>query len=79
MRLIERETQAEHSRALFPAVDQAAALRTIQREIPQYRQPVGVLTCGLDRQLVGIGVPSRRMDHGRIDARFIHFLQEIIL
>ena len=33
----------------------------------------------LDRQLVGIGVPSRRMDHGRVDAGFIHLLQQIVL
>ena len=38
-----------------------------------------MLARGLDRQLVGIGVPSRRMDHGRVDAGFIHLLQQIVL
>ena len=79
MRLIEREAQAEHPGPALPAIDQRAALRAIEWEVPQDREPVGMLARGLDRQLVGIGVPSRRMDHGRVDAGFIHLLQQIVL
>jgi hypothetical protein len=75
MRLIEREAQAEHPRPALPTINQRAALRAIEGEVPQDREPVGMLACRLNRQLVGIGVPSRRMDHGRVDASFIHLLE----
>src|SRR5215831_4045019 len=65
MRLIEREAQAEHAGPALPAIDQSAALRSIEGEVPQDREPVGMLACRLDRQLTGIGVPSRWMDHSR--------------
>src|SRR5215470_283558 len=62
MRLIEREAEAEHSWPLLPAVDQPAILRAIKGEVAQDGEPVRVLTCSLDGQFVGIGVPARRMD-----------------
>ena len=79
MRLIEGETQAEHPGPLLPAIHQRAALRAIEREIPQDREAVGMLTGGLDGQLVGIGIPSRRMDHRCVDACGIHLSQCIVL
>src|SRR2546428_7633831 len=79
MRLIEREAEAEHPRPLLPTVDQRAVLWAIEGKVPQYGEPVGVLAGRLDRQFVGIGVPSRRMDDGGVNARFIHLLQQIVL
>jgi hypothetical protein len=38
-----------------------------------------MLARGLNRQLIGIGVPSWRMDHGRVYAGFIHLFQQIVL
>src|SRR2546429_10003817 len=61
MRLIEREAQADHPRPVLPTIKQRAALRTIEGEVPQDREPVRMLARGLNRQLVGIGVPSRWM------------------
>ena len=75
MRLIECEAQADHPRPILPAIKQRAALRAIEGEVPQDREPGGMLARGLHRQLVGIGVPARWMDHGRVDAGFIHLLQ----
>jgi hypothetical protein len=37
MRLLEGETQAEHSGPLLPAVNQRAAFRAVEGEIPQHR------------------------------------------
>jgi hypothetical protein len=75
MRLIEREAQAEHPRPVLPTINQRAALRAIKGEVPQDREPIGMLACGLDRQLVGIRVPSGRMDHGCVDTGLIHLPQ----
>src|SRR6266545_2979513 len=77
--LVEREAHAEHPWPLLPAIEQRAALRAIEGEVPQNREPVGVLAGGLDRQLIGIGIPAWWMDHGRIDARCIHLFQQIVL
>src|SRR5437016_8769958 len=63
MRLIEREAQAEHSRPALPAIKQRAALRAIEGEVSQDREPIGMLACRLNRQLVRVGIPSRWMDH----------------
>src|SRR5882672_7186920 len=75
MRLIEREAQAEHAGPALPAINEPAALWAIEGEVPQDREPIGILARRLGRQLAGIGVPSRWMDDGRVDASFIHFLQ----
>src|SRR5262245_19523385 len=79
MRLIEREAQAEHTGPAPPSVNQRAALRAIEGEVSQDREPIGMLARRFDRQLVGIGVPSWWMDHGRVDAGFVHLLEEIVL
>src|SRR5947199_199374 len=79
VRLQEREAQAEHARTLLPAVDQRAALRLVERKVPEDREPVGMLARRLDGQLVGVRVPfRRRMDDGGIDARGVHLLQQIV-
>ena len=51
MRLQEREAQAENARAPLPAVDQRAALRAIEGKLSADRQPIGMLSSGLDREL----------------------------
>ena len=78
MRLQQRKAQPEHPRPAFPAVDQAAALRPVEREIAENREPVGMLARGLDRERVGIGIPSRRMDHRGRDAGFVHLLERVV-
>ena len=79
MRLIEREAEAEHAWPALPAVDQRTALRAIEWKIPQNGKPVRMLAGRLDRQLIGVGVPARWMNHGRVDARFGHLLRDIVL
>src|SRR5262249_47660314 len=79
MRLIEREAEAEHAWPLLPAINQPAALRAIEGEVAQDGEPVRMLACSLDRQLIGIGVPARWMDHGRVDTRGVHLFQQIVL
>src|SRR5262245_15593256 len=63
MRLIEREAQAKHAGPALPAIDQRAALRAIEGEVPQDREPIGMLARRLDRQLTRIRVPSWWMNH----------------
>src|SRR3989442_6849661 len=80
MRLQEGEAQAQHPGPALPAVDQAATLGPIEREISQDREPVGMLAVRLDRLLVGVRIPrGRRMDHCRVDARVVHLLQQLVL
>src|SRR5437016_14510899 len=62
MRLIEREAQAAHSRPALPTINQRAALRAIEGEVPQNREPIGMLARRLHRQLVRMAVPSRWME-----------------
>src|SRR5262249_10385391 len=37
-----------------------------------------MLARGLDRKRVGIGIPSRRMDHRGRYARFVHLLERVV-
>src|SRR5262245_10967467 len=37
-----------------------------------------MLARGLDRERVGTGIPSRRMDHRGRDARFVHLLERVV-
>ena len=73
MRLLKCEAEAEHSWPLLPAIEQSAALRAIEGEVPQDREAVRVLAGSLNCHLIGIRIPARRMDHGGVDARGIHF------
>lgn len=43
MGLEEHEAEAQHARARSPAVDERAALRTLERRIPENREAVGML------------------------------------
>src|SRR5262249_551799 len=54
-------------------------LWAIEGKVPQDREPIGMLARRLNRQLTRIRVPSRWMDHGRVNAGFIHLLEQIVL
>jgi len=52
-RLEEGEAQAEHAGSGLPSLHQSAALRAIEREVAEDRQPIGVLARRLDGELIG--------------------------
>ena len=79
VRLQEHEAQPEHARLARPALDEAAALRPVERELAEDREPVGLLAGGLQRETVRARVPSRRVDHRRGDARGIHLREQLVL
>ena len=80
MRLEEGEAQAEHAGPGLPRLDQRTALRAIEREVAEDRQPIGVLARRLDGELIGIRIPRRRrMDEGGVDARLVHLLEQVVL
>src|SRR5881396_1816543 len=74
----EGEATAEHSRALLPRVDQRAALRLVEGEVAEDREPVGMRAHGLYAELVRVRIPRRvRREDGGIDAAGVHLLQGI--
>ena len=79
MRLVEIEAHAEHAGPALPAVHQRSALRTIQREPAEDREAVRMGANRVDRELVRIRVPHRRMDHRAIDAGCIHAGERLVL
>ena len=46
--------------------------------MPQDREPVRVPASRLDRDLDIVGIPSGRMEHGRVDPTLAHLLQAIL-
>ena len=46
--------------------------------MPQDREPVRVAASRLDRDLDIVGIPSGRMEHGRVDPTLAHLLQAIL-
>ena len=77
MGLQQREAEPLHPGPALETVDQRPALRLVEREVTEDREPVGMLTRGLDRERVGVGIPPGRMDDGRVDAALVHFLQHV--
>src|SRR5947199_5714674 len=76
----EGEATSEHSRALLPRVDQRAALRLVEGEVAEDREPVGMRAHGLDAELVRVWIPRRvRREDGGIDTAGVHLLQGIFL
>ena len=79
MRLHEDEAQAEHPRPLLPAVDQRAALG---RRAGSCRGSPGGRDAGAPPRPPARWSSDprrRRMDHRRVDAGFVHLLQQIVL
>ena len=64
--------QTEHSRLLSPVCDACARFRAIERHRTHDREPAGVVPDRLERHVVRIRVPTRRMNDGGIDAPFVH-------
>ena len=77
MGLLKGKAQAQHSRLLFPTVDQVAAFRLVQGEVAQHGQAIKVLGGGVHGQLAGVGIPARGMDDGGVHAGFVHFPQQV--
>src|SRR5437870_13419056 len=76
----ESEAAAEHSRALLPRVDQRAALRLVEGEVAEDREPVGMRAHGLYAEPDRVRIPRRvRREDGGIDAARAHLLQGIFL
>src|SRR5437016_12489893 len=74
----EGEAASEHARALLPRVDQRAALRPVEGEIAEDREPVGMCARGLHAELVRVRIPRRVWrEDGGIDTAGIHLLQSI--
>ena len=77
VRLVERETQPAYARLTLDPVDPGLAVGLVEREVGENREAVRVLACGLDRERVGVRIPARRMDHGRVHAGIVHFFQHV--
>src|SRR5262249_52157077 len=76
----EGEAASEHSRALLPRVDQVAALRLVEGEVAEDREPVGMRARSLHAQLVRVRIPRRvRREDGGIDTAGVHLLQGVFL
>src|SRR5262249_53463388 len=76
----EGEAASEHSRALLPRVDQRAALRLVEGEVAEDREPVGMRARSLHAQLVRVRIPRRvRREDGGIDTAGVHLLQGVFL
>src|SRR6266480_1746558 len=72
VRLRKGGAQSEHAGPLFPAVDQRAALRLVERKIAENGEPVWVLSCGFFGNLARVRVPARRMQDAGVDPGGIH-------
>ena len=77
MRLQQREAQPKHPRPAFDAVHHGPAFRSVEREISEDGEPIGVLARRLHGERVGIGIPAGWMDESGVDPPFIHFLQHV--
>jgi hypothetical protein len=72
------KAQPQHARTVLPPIDQGAAFRPVEREIPQDGEPIWVLANRLDCHLVGGRIPARRMNDGAIYPRFRHLPQQLL-
>ena len=77
MRLIKCEAQTEHPWPLLPAVHERTTLGPVEGEIAEDGEAVGMLSGGLNGELIGLRVPARRMDYRSVNASFIHLPQGI--
>ena len=77
MRAQEREAKPPHPRPAFHVRDVGAALRLIEGKIAEDGEPIGMGLGGLDGEGVGVGIPSRRMDEGRVHAAFVHLPERV--
>src|SRR5437762_3402684 len=72
VRLRKGVAQSEHAGPLFPAVDQRAVLRLVEREIAENGEPVRVFGRGFFGNLARVRVPARRMQDAGVDPGGIH-------
>ena len=77
-RYVKGKAQAQHAGLLAPRRQLAARFRVLRVEPPHYRKPVGMRSRGGDAEIVAVAFPRRRHDHHAIDARFVHFAQQIV-
>jgi hypothetical protein len=79
MRLIERETETEHTRSLPPVLDDIQSLFGLQIEVPENANLVRMLAHRVDRLYVDVlAQRARRMKHCRIDPGCRHLPQGVV-
>ena len=68
----ERISQAEHAGLVSPGGDAGAGGRVVERQRAHDRESARIVPHGLERHFGRIRVPAGGMDHGGIDAAFVH-------
>ena len=60
------------------SASEGAALRLLDGEPTHHGEAVGIAARGLQGEIVAVALPRRRHDYGAVDARFVHFAQQVV-
>ena len=77
--VMERQSNAEHSRLLLPGLDHFPAFRLVDGDSPHHGKQIRILGDGFERVFRAVALPGGRDQDGAVDAGCQHPFPEILV